>query len=141
MRKRRNREFEQGEEVSEVNVTPLADVSLTLVIMMMVISPMIFQSMIEVKSAQAVATGHEARENEKPLFIDITKNGFTVNTKKVGTEYQLMRVLQRQLSRNAARPVLITSAPEVEYQNVIRILDLVKQTGGNNLSLVPRKKA
>jgi biopolymer transport protein ExbD len=43
------------ETLNEVNVIPLADVCLTLVIIIMVISPMVMQSMIQVQASQAVA--------------------------------------------------------------------------------------
>ena len=128
-----------GGEISEVNITPLADVSLTLVIMMMVIAPMVFQSMIEVKASHAVATKTKARVEEKPLYVDITPKGFTLNSKAIETEYELFRLLQKSLVRKKDRTVLITSDKSVPYENVIRILDLVKQSGASNLSLVPRK--
>jgi biopolymer transport protein ExbD len=40
---------EQDETLSEVNVIPLADLSLVLLIILMVLSPMIMQSMIKFK--------------------------------------------------------------------------------------------
>jgi biopolymer transport protein ExbD len=128
---------QEDAEVSEVNVTPLADVTLVLLIMLMIISPMVLQSMIQVQAAQAVA--QQSAQSEKPLFVDITKNGFKVNNQVVGTEYELFRVLQTNLSQRKDKTVMVSAAPDVVYQNVVRILDLVRQSGAVSLSLVPRK--
>ncbi len=101
---------------------------------------MALQSMIQVQAAQAVATKNQNLVSEKPLFVDISKDGFTVNNQVVATEYELFRVLQRNLGIKKDRTVLISSHPDVQYQVVVRILDLVKQSGAISLSLVPRKK-
>lgn len=126
-------------EVSEVNVTPLADVTLVLLIVLMVISPMVLQSMIQVQASQAVATRAESAVREKPVIVDITTGGFTVNNEPIGTEYELFRTLQKAMSERTDKTVLISAQPEVVYQNVVRVLDLVRQSGAVSLSLVPRK--
>jgi biopolymer transport protein ExbD len=126
-------------EITEVNVVPLADVTLVLLILIMVLSPMALQSMIQVQAAQAVATKANDRILEKPLFVDITSGGFTLNNQPVATEYELFRNLQRNLSGKNDKTVLISSAADVRYENVVRVLDLVRQSGAVSLSLVPRR--
>jgi biopolymer transport protein ExbD len=130
---------EQG-EVSEINITPLADVTLVLLIILMLLSPLAMQSMIQIQAAQAVATRSKTAVVEKPLFVDITPAGFTVNAKAVSSEYELYRTLQRNLLGKHDKTVLVSSSPDVKYENVVRVLDLVKQSGAVSLSLVPRKK-
>ncbi len=126
-------------EVSDVNVTPLADVTLVLLIVLMVISPMVLQSMIQIQAAQAVATRPETAVREKPLFVDITTTGFTLNNQAIPTEYELFRQLQKNLSVRTDKTVLVSAEPTVVYQNVVHVLDLVRQSGAISLSLVPRK--
>jgi len=130
----------EEKEVTEVNVTPLADVVLVLLIIIMLLTPMALQSMIQVQAAQAVAARSQKAITEKPLFVDVTTAGFTLNNQPVPTEYELFRALQLNLSRKRDKTVLISSAPDVQYQNVIRVLDLVRQSGAVSLSLVPRKR-
>jgi biopolymer transport protein ExbD len=127
-------------EINEVNVVPLADVTLVLLIMLMLLSPMALQSMIQVQAAQAVATKSKSSITEKPIFVDVTSAGFTVNSQTVSTEYDLYRMLQKALSQKKDKTVLISSAADVRYENVVKVLDLVKQSGAMSLSLVPRKK-
>lgn len=131
---------DEGAEVSEINITPLADVTLVLLIVLMLLSPLAMQSMIQVQAAQAVATRSKTAVTEKPLFVDITSAGFTVNNQSVPTEYELFRTLQRNLVGKHDKTVLVSSEAEVKYENVVRVLDLVRQSGATSLSLVPRKK-
>jgi biopolymer transport protein ExbD len=131
---------DESSEITEINVTPLADVTLVLLILLMLLSPMAMQSMIQVQAAQAVATRSAELVREKPIFVDITTAGFRVNNQDVPTEYDLFRTLQRNISSKRDKTVLISSAPDVRYQNVVRVLDLVRQSGAVSLSLVPRKK-
>ena len=128
-------------EINEINVTPLADVTLVLLIMLMVLSPMALQSMIQVQASQAVAAKSKQAISEKPIFIDVTSEGFKINNQLIPTEYELFRHLQKHMSYRKDKTVLISSAPDVKYQNVVRVLDLVKQSGAVSLSLVPRKEA
>lgn len=138
MRKSTNQE-EEG--ISEVNIVPLADVTLVLLIMIMLLSPMVLQSMIQVQAAQAVATKSKDLVREKPLFVDIRSDGFALNNTVLASEYDLYRTLQRQMKPRKDKTVLVSSQAEVPYQNVVRILDLVRQSGATSLSLVPRKGA
>lgn len=126
-------------EITEVNVVPLADVTLVLLILLMVLSPMALQSMIQIQAAAAVASKSKPTISEKPLFVDIRANGYTVNGQDVPTEYELFRVVQRNVAGKRDKTVLISSQPDVKYQNVVRVLDLVRQSGAVSLSLVPRK--
>lgn len=129
----------ESAEIAEVNVIPLADVCLVLVIIVMIFSPMALQSMIQVQAAQAIATKAKVAVNEKPLFVDVSLAGFTLNNNTVATEYELYRLLQKSLASKNDKTVLVSSQPNVKYENVVRVLDIVKQSGAVSLSLVPRK--
>ena len=128
-------------EIAEVNVIPLADICLVLVIIIMLISPLALQSMIQVQAAQAVAHRPEkSSHQEPPLFVDITVKGFTVNNNTVSSEYELFNSVRRSLAVKEDKTVLISSQPQVKYEQVVRVLDIIKQSGAKSLSLVPRKK-
>src|SRR6266705_6950320 len=75
----------EDEELSEVNVIPLADLSLVLLIILMVLSPMIMQSMIKVQSSRAQAIKSLAQQpKEPPIILTLGANGVTsLNTVKM----------------------------------------------------------
>lgn len=128
------------EELSDVNITPLTDLSLTLLIMLMLISPMMIQSMINVVSSEAVESRIKADLKEKPLYIDVTVKGYYLNNNKMKGEEDLFLKLRGELSRKKDKTVLITVESKVKHGRMVKALDLAKQAGAAKLSLLRRKK-
>ena len=127
-------------DLAEINVTPLGDVSLTLIIILMVISPMIMQSMIKVHSSKAVKSTQAEKAKEKPLFVRITNEAIYLNTEKMGSEEELSLRLIKELENKSDKAVMITADKEVPHGKVVHILDLSRQSGAVKLSLVKRVK-
>jgi len=125
-------------ELAEVNITPLGDVSLTLIIILMVISPMILQSMIKVHSSKAVRSTQAEETKEKPLFVRITNEAIYLNTEKMGSEEEFSLRLIKELGNKSDKSVMITANKEVPHGKVVRILDISRQSGAVKLSLVKR---
>src|SRR3974390_3496987 len=100
---------EEGETLSEVNVIPLADLSLVLLIILMVLSPMIMQSMIKVQASRAAAVKSLGPSPaEPPLILDITPSGVEFNKIKVTTDLDLARMLAEKLGNRSDKTILLT---------------------------------
>ena len=109
--KRSSIEKGEGEDISEVNVVPLADVSLVLLIILMLITPMVMQSMIKVFASRgAVAVEADRTVKEKPLFLEVRPEAYVLNTNPLTTELQLLANLRGGLSRKDDRTVIVTAA-------------------------------
>jgi len=136
----RRESVEKGgqKELVEVNITPLGDVSLTLIIILMVISPMIMQSMIKVHSSKAVKTTQVEKAKEKPLFVRITNEAIYLNTEKMSSEEEFSIRLAKELGNKKDGSVMISANKEVPHGKVVHILDLSKQSGAIKLSLLKR---
>src|SRR5438552_2482812 len=94
------RQSQDGETLSEVNVIPLADLSLVLLIILMVLSPMIMQSMIKVQASKASAIKSLAEKPpEPPLILALNPNGITLNTVKVVDDVDLAARLAQALGK------------------------------------------
>ena len=65
----RNRERGVHEGIHDVNMTPLIDVSLVLVVILMVATPLAFQSSIALRNA--AASGHRAREAARAGRVEL----------------------------------------------------------------------
>lgn len=137
--KRGSVEKGEAEEISEINVVPLADVSLVLLIMLMLITPMVMQSMIRVYSSRGAvsAKSHEVPK-EKPLFVEIKADGYYLNTGKMESTDDLFQRLRGELSRKEDRTVIITANKGVRHGAVVTALDVAKQAGAVKLSLVKK---
>jgi biopolymer transport protein ExbD len=125
------------EPLSEVNVIPLADLSLVLLIILMVLSPMIMQSMIKVHATRATAV-KSLQENppEPPLILLINPDGVFLNTVRMNTDMDLAARLAQALGNRDDKTVLITADPAVIHGRVVQVLDLVKQQGASKIALL-----
>jgi biopolymer transport protein ExbD len=129
----------EGEEISEINVVPLADISLVLLIILMLITPMVMQSMIKISASRA-ATAIPVKDAvpEKPLIIEVRPEGYWLNQNKMESAVDLQRFLAGELSLKNDRTVIITAAKGVRHGMVVTALDMSKQAGAEKLSLLKR---
>ncbi len=131
------------EETEKINVVPLADLTLVLLIVLMVLSPMISQSMIHVAvpTIKNEGAGDTPKENStetppEPLLVAISGDGYTLNNAKVENFDALMVALDARLKENVKRPVLVTAAKSIPVGRVVEVLDLAKGVGAESVSLV-----
>ena len=132
----------EEETLSEVNVIPLADLSLVLLIILMVLSPMIMQSMIKVHASRASAI-KSMTENppEPPLILLINPEGVYLNTVKMHSDLDLAAKLAQALGNREDKTVLITADPSVLHGRVVTLLDMVKQQGAEKIALLRKNGA
>jgi biopolymer transport protein ExbD len=131
-----------GEALSEVNVIPLADLSLVLLIILMVLSPMVMQSMIKVQASRATQI-KSLRDNppEPPLILAINSNtDIELNKVKVN-DLELAGKLANALNQRTDKTLLLTVAPGVQHGRFVQVLDLVKQNGAEKIALLKSRIA
>ena len=125
-----------GEALSEVNVIPLADLSLVLLIILMVISPMIMQSMIKVAATRATATHSTSPDKEPPLIVVLNADGSVLmNTVKM-TDLDLAAALSQAFGNRKDHSVLMTVDPQAIHGRFVQVLDIIKQQGADKISLL-----
>ena len=131
-------------ETDKINVVPLADLSLVLLIILMVLSPMVMSSMIRVqtprleKVAAARVTPEKAPD---PLLVKITAGGLLLNNNPVDSEQFLAEQIAIKLADDPARPVIVSADDAIPVGDVVRILDLAKQSGADKVSLLKGGKS
>jgi biopolymer transport protein ExbD len=135
------RQQDSGEPLNEVNVIPLADLSLVLLIILMVLSPMIMQSMIKVQSSRASAVKSLAEKpKEPPLILALNVDGVSLNTVKAADDVDLAARLSQALANRDDKTVLFTADPVVLHGRFVQVLDLVKQQGAEKIALLKKAK-
>lgn len=123
--------------IADVNVVPLADVSLVLLIILLVLSPMAAQSMLKVqtaaaKAAPAMPTQVELdtfREPEAVMVLAVTAGGFVLDGKLM-TAPELVAFLKQKLAPRTDRKIFVSPELEVEHGQVIAALEAVQDAGG-----------
>jgi biopolymer transport protein ExbD len=111
----------------EVNLTPLIDTALTLLIIFMVTTPMI-QNAIKVDLPKGSAK--EAGDVKQELVVYIDKQGQLFFNGSAITQDQLMKELQKVVSSNQAQGVFVKADTGVQYGAVLEIVDQIKVVGG-----------
>lgn len=135
------RATDEGDPLNEVNVIPLADLSLVLLIILMVMSPMIMQSMIKVQSSRASAAAASPEQaKEPPIILALNANGVSLNTVKIIDDVDLAARLSAALGNRDDKTVLFTADPTVPHGRFVQVLDIVKQQGADKIALLKKAK-
>ncbi len=122
-----------GRLMSDINVTPLVDVMLVLLIIFMVTAPMMMQG-VDVSLPEATA---EPLESEKEhLIITIDKeNQVFISDFQVTVEF-LGEKLKKILEGRSDREVYLKADKDISYGTVVRVMAEIKGAGVEKLGMV-----
>jgi biopolymer transport protein ExbD len=122
--------------ITDINVTPLVDVSLVLVIIFMVTAPMVMQAGIIVASSKVDAAEGQVTQNES-VSLRLTAQGIYLNEQPV-TMQSLPALMTAKLKVNKKKVVTISSDDDVKHGVVVEVLDIAKQSGAEGLSIMKK---
>ena len=130
----------KGKLVSEINVTPLVDVMLVLLIIFMVSAPMMKEGMnVDLPEVQARAL----ETQDQDLIITISKDK-TVDINGSPIDLSRLDVILDQIrQQRRIESVFLQADSSVSYGDVVEIMALIRATGLTKIGLVtqpPSKK-
>ncbi len=126
------------EDLAEINVIPLMDLALVLIVVLMIISPMAMQSMISIHQAKTVQSS--GTSSKKPLYLEITEEGVQLNSQKIASDKDLYFTLIGEAnSRESTGSIIVTARPQVLHGRLVEVLDLIKQSGIKKISFLKHK--
>ena len=120
--------------MSEINVTPLVDVMLVLVIILLVTAPLLTQS-VHVTLPKTVQTTADVDEQPLQLGIDI-QGVITINKIPIADLGALEIALKAELAKNAEIGVHLYADKEVVYSKLAEGLAAVQHAGISKLAFV-----
>jgi biopolymer transport protein ExbD len=132
-------EEEDESESDKINVVPLADLSLVLLIILMVLSPMVMSSMIRVQTPRLDKVKSKPMKQDKtpdPLLIKLTKAGLLLNNNPVESEQFLAEQIAIKLADEPDRAVIVSADDDIAVCDVVHMLDLAKQYCAKKVSLL-----
>jgi biopolymer transport protein TolR len=134
-----NKKAGRRRPMAEINVVPYIDVTLVLLIIFMVTTPML-QSGVEVDLPRAQAAMIDQKEDSPPLVISIQKGGNYFI--KIGTEDdepiekdQIFPRVEAVLKNKPETQVLINADKDVDYGTVVVAMNALKSAGVPSVGL------
>jgi len=123
---------------SDINVTPLVDVMLVLLIIMMIVAPLLQQG-VAVTLPKAGNTVDKP-ETQGQTVVAISRDKTLYLNAKPITEGELSTKINELLEGKAEKIVLIKADEEVEYGAVMAAMDQLRQAGIEDIGLITDPK-
>ena len=123
---------------SDMNVTPLVDVMLVLLIIMMIVTPMLNQG-VAVRLPTATNTTDKPQSDQQTVLAIAANKAMYLNAKPV-QESELASKINELLESKKEKNVVIKADEEVEYGAVMAAMDQLRQAGIEDIGLVTDPK-
>jgi biopolymer transport protein TolR len=122
-------------KISQINVTPLVDVMLVLLVIFMVTAPIIQQG-VQVNLPQA--KGGAVAGEEEPLIVSITQNGGIYLNDNPITLNELGKKLRAVRKLTKDKEVYLRADQNVRYGVVMKTVEQIKEAGIVKLGMITR---
>jgi len=130
------RKREQMSEVADINVTPMVDVMLVLLIIFMIITPML-QKGVSVDLAKTHnPRGMPNAEKTNAVELAITRDGKVFLNAKAVALGDITKQVEDLMSNRLDKVVFIKSDSRAKYGDVVSVVDNVRAAGIEQLGLI-----
>jgi biopolymer transport protein ExbD len=129
----------RGEVNSEINVTPMADVMLVLLIIFMVITPMLQKGQsVDLARTRNPVDMKEA-DRDDAVLVAITRDGkFYLNQDRVNID-DLAAKVNDLLSTRLEKTVFVKSDFRAKYGDVVQVVDGIRNAGVDRVGLLTER--
>ena len=128
---------------SDINVTPMVDVMLVLLIIFMVVTPFLQQGItVAIPRDLKNPDEDQAINKESSVIISVPKDGdYYLGKKKVSID-DLKTAVEKALAnkKEEDKIVYIKSGVEVSYGEVVKVINAVREKGVDKIGLVADRK-
>ena len=119
--------------ISDINVTPLVDVMLVLLIIFMVTAPMMIHG---VKVNLPITESKSIKSKEDPLILSITKKRLIFIEDYNVTFDALKGKLKKIAANRAGKEILLQADKDVPYGFVMKVMSQVKEAGISKVGMI-----
>lgn len=123
--------------ITEINVTPLVDIMLVLLIIFMVTTTTMVYDALDVKLPEA-ATGESKALTLLAVVVD--QNGKTFLNGKAATDADIRAFIRKERTKNRKLEAIISADERVPHGQVVRVIDLVRTEGVTQFAINVLKK-
>ena len=117
--------------MNNINVVPYIDVMLVLLVIFMVTAPMTNPGVVELPRV-----GQDLKQQNTPITVSVKKDGsLEMEGKKIKADALLIK-LNQKLEKKPELSVLIAADKKTQYENVVTVMDLLKQNQIHKVGLL-----
>jgi biopolymer transport protein TolR len=124
------------EGIHEVNMTPLIDVSLVLVVILMITTPMAFQSGIQIRNAATSGRAAVERVRTERIEITVVSADSVIVNRNMIQRSGLSGLLRPLLALSATKTVVVRCNDSVPHGSFVSVLDEAKSCGAAQIAVV-----
>lgn len=118
---------------NEINITPLTDIFLVLLIIMMVVAPLLDQQGLNLSVPEMVEKTEQLKDS-KLLNVIVTNDGKYLVDGEIVTKENLLFTIQDK-SKEMKDGLLIQTEPEALHGEVVTLMDTARNAGVLNISI------
>ena len=119
--------------ISDINIVPLVDIILVVLIIFMVASPGSDQSRIKVDIPQA--SSGEASSDNTPFQVTVNEEGYYFVSGDLVSETELKTRAELEAKKNSGIEAILTADKNLGYGEVVRVIDLIKSAGIQKIAI------
>ena len=124
--------------MADINMVPFIDITLILLIIFMVMSPMLVQMQMNVDLPKSNAVNTTAEEDV--IRIEVQKSGSIRIDNRTYTLQNLERELVLRMGKANKKTILVEADKDVPIQTVVDVFDIAKKLGAAKLGIGVRSK-
>jgi biopolymer transport protein ExbD len=123
--------------MAEINIIPLVDVTLVLLIIFMATTAFVKENGLNMKLPKA-KTGQSAPQANRDMSIALTRDGRLFLDGQPSSEAAIASAMARRAKSDSQARVVIKGDENIEYARVVRLVDLARQSGLPRITLDTR---
>jgi len=138
--KKNQKSAKQDGSINEINVTPMVDVMLVLLIIFMVITPMLSKgvSVDLVRTRNPIAM--DEADQEDAVLVAVTRDGQAfLGTRRVSNE-ELASEVTDLVSNRIDKTVYLKCDARSRYERVVEVVNLIRTAGVDQVGLLTEKE-
>jgi biopolymer transport protein ExbD len=121
--------------VAEINITPLTDIFLVLLIIFMISSSAMLEGGLQVKLPTAKSAGLNKAQSGKPIYITVSKDGKILVNQREAPEDKLTNLLKEELEKTTEKTVVIRGDESIFLGKAVKIMDSARSAGADKIAI------
>jgi len=122
---------------SEINVTPLVDVCLVLLIIFMVVTPMLQKGVPVV--LPVTKNPDKKPDNDNQVFVSVKSDNTIYVEQNWVPKNEFVAQLKEMHDRSPGKEILIKGDTRLPYKDIKKVMDMINEAGFENVGLIAEK--